>query len=89
MLRLLTCLIGIAFVFINTIDAQLDPTLCPNGPTSIPDPKWRPIPPRFEIITELVANDGVMELSQAFSQTRDAVAANAKSNSLLFVIISS
>jgi hypothetical protein len=86
MLQLVTYLIGIAFVFISTTDAQLDPTLCPAGPTTIPDPKWRPVPPRFEIITELVASDGVMELSQAFSPTRDAIMANAKSNILLFLI---
>jgi hypothetical protein len=89
MLRFLTYLIGIAFVFITTNNAQLDPELCPNGPVIIPDPMWRPVPPRFEIITELVASDGLIDLSQAFSPTRDAITANAGSNSLLFVVISS
>jgi len=71
-----TYLLGIALLFIHA-NAQLDPEICPGGPTTIPDPNWRPVPPRFEIIGELVAADGVMEVSQAFAPNRDAIALNA------------
>jgi hypothetical protein len=53
--------------------------LCPDGPSApILDPKWRIVPSRFEIITELVSDTEAMELSQAFSTQRDAVVTSSK-----------
>ncbi|CAM2718156.1 unnamed protein product [Rotaria socialis] len=67
-------LLAIACIFISTTHGQFDYGLCPDGPTSnTQDPKWRPVPPRFEIVTELVSESEVWELSQAFSTTRDAI----------------
>jgi len=75
MLRLPTCLLTVGLVLVSIINAQVDLGLCPDGPTTpIPDPKWRTIPHRFEIVTEYVANNEIMELSQAFSPQRDAIA---------------
>ncbi|CAF0775953.1 unnamed protein product [Adineta steineri] len=79
MFRLLTYLVSVAFIFIQLTHAQqVDPQLCPDGPTPpFPDPKWHHIPPRFEIMTELVAERNILELSQAFSTSRDAIATNS------------
>ncbi|UJR15782.1 hypothetical protein I4U23_002715 [Adineta vaga] len=70
---------------ITSIHAQVDPQLCPDGPSApIPDPKWRPIPSRFEIITELVSDIETIELSQAFSTQRDALATNSRYGPIQF-----
>ena len=75
----LLCQTILSFTLITLINAQVDPQLCPNGASApIPDPKWRPIPSRFEIVTELVSDTEVMELSQAFSTQRDAIATNSR-----------
>jgi hypothetical protein len=39
-----------------------------------PDPRWRQVPSRFEVMTELSSANAIAELSQAFSPTRDSVA---------------
>ncbi|CAF0850504.1 unnamed protein product [Adineta ricciae] len=78
MFRLPTYLLGILLIFVCTNYAQVDPGLCPEGATSpVPDPKWRTIPPRFEIMTELISDKSITELSQAFSTTRDSIFWNA------------
>ena len=62
---------------------QLDPELCPLGPSSsIPNPRWHAVPARFELIGEV--NDGkeTIEFSQAFSLTRDAIATNSKEGTI-------
>ncbi|CAF1066270.1 unnamed protein product [Adineta ricciae] len=75
----LLCQIILSFTLIALINAQVDPQLCPNGASApIPDPKWRPVPSRFEIVTEMVSDTEVMELSQAFSTQRDAIATNSR-----------
>ena len=74
MLRLRLCLLNALLLCLHVANAQFDANFCPSGLTPpIPDPRWRAIPSRFELVTELVANDGVAELSQAFSVQRDAV----------------
>ncbi|CAF1354200.1 unnamed protein product [Rotaria sordida] len=57
---------------------------CNNGPITIPDPKWRTVPSRFEIITELISGNEMMELSQAFSVQRDAIATSSKYGPIQF-----
>ncbi|CAF1511735.1 unnamed protein product [Adineta steineri] len=67
-------------VFIPCIYTQIpvDPQLCPEGATSPTlDPYWHAIPSRFEIMTELVLNTGVIDVSQAFSSQRDAIITNS------------
>ncbi|CAF2468561.1 unnamed protein product [Rotaria sp. Silwood2] len=67
--------LAIAIVFFTTSHGEFDTILCPDGPTPFTlDSNWRPIPQRFEIMTEYVSENDVMELSQAFSTTRDAIA---------------
>jgi hypothetical protein len=76
MSRLQICLLTVAVVLISAINAQPDPSVCPGGVPSIgvPDPRWHPIPHRFEIMTELVTGGNeISEVSQAFSPKRDAV----------------
>ena len=79
MLRRQALVLTIFFLFITNLEAiQIDPELCPNGPSSpIPDPLWSPIPSRFEIFTELSTDNQIVELSQAFSQPRDSVFTNS------------
>ncbi|CAF1296429.1 unnamed protein product [Rotaria sordida] len=85
MFLLPTYLLSIVIVFITTSHGQFDQSLCPDGPSApIPDPKWRSIPQRFEIMTELVSGTDVMELSQAFSPTRDAIAASTTKGPIQF-----
>jgi hypothetical protein len=78
-------LVSIVFILISTIHAQVDPQLCPDGPTSsIQDPRWRTIPPRFEIVTELISGKDIIELSQAFSPTRDSIVFDSSAGNLVF-----
>jgi hypothetical protein len=90
MVQLLTSLVGVIFILIHANRAQFNPEWCPEGltPPGL-DPKWRPVPSRFEIIGELVAGNEVMEIGQAFSTNRDTIAKNLANSILLFVIISS
>ncbi len=90
MVQLLTSLLGVIFVLIYVSHAQFNPQWCPEGPTPPgPDPKWRTIPSRFEIITELVTVSGseVMEIAQAFSTNRDTIAKNLGNSIQSFFII--
>ncbi|CAF4364018.1 unnamed protein product, partial [Adineta steineri] len=65
----------IPFIYTQT---PVDPQLCPAGATSPTlDPYWHAIPSRFEIMTELVLNTGVVDVSQAFSSQRDAIITNS------------
>ncbi|CAF3164963.1 unnamed protein product [Rotaria socialis] len=57
---------------------------CQNGPITFPDPKWRTVPSRFEIVTELVVDNEMLELSQAFSPQRDAVATSTSRGPINF-----
>ncbi|CAF0938858.1 unnamed protein product [Rotaria sp. Silwood1] len=66
-------LLSITIVFITKCHGQFDQSLCPDGPDKTISPNWHTIPPRFEVTTELVSGNDVMELSQAFSPTRDAI----------------
>jgi hypothetical protein len=85
MFQLPAYLLGIALVFITTSNGQPDQTLCPGGALQPPpDPKWRTIPPRFEIMAELVQGNTVLEISQAFSTVRDAIAMNSKAGAIEF-----
>ncbi|CAF3555371.1 unnamed protein product [Rotaria sp. Silwood1] len=70
-------LIILSLILTSVIYGQLDPQLCPNGSIINPDPNWRSIPNRFEIMTELISGNEIMELSQAFSSVRDAVMTNS------------
>jgi len=89
MIQLLTSLVSIFFILLCGIEAQFDPEWCPEGPTPpVPDPKWSTVPSRFEILVEVVGDNGVMEIGQAFSPTRDSIAKNSGNSILLFVIIS-
>jgi len=87
MLQLSTYLVGIVFILVNTIHAQVDPSLCTDTSSSPQDPKWRTIPSRFEIISELISGNDVIELSQAFSPTRDSLAFDSAAGNLVFDII--
>jgi hypothetical protein len=79
MRRLQLCLVILSLTLLTFINAQIDMELCPDGPSApILDPKWRIVPSRFEIITELVSDTEAMELSQAFSTQRDAVVTSSK-----------
>jgi hypothetical protein len=83
-------LVCIMFLLLPLIQAQFDPAWCPDGPTPpTVDPKWTTIPTRFEILVELVSSDEVIEISQAFSTTRDSIAKNFATSILLFINISS
>jgi hypothetical protein len=90
MVQLLTSLVGVIFVLIHVNHAQVNPEWCPDGPTPpIPDPKWRTVPSRFEIMTELIIGGGseVIEIGQAFSTNRDTIAKNLGNSILLFIMI--
>ncbi|CAF0925746.1 unnamed protein product [Rotaria sordida] len=73
-----------SLILTNVIYGQVDPQLCPDGPITKPDPNWRPIPYRFEIMTELISGNEMMELSQAFSNIRDAIMINSRVGPLQF-----
>jgi hypothetical protein len=90
MRRLQLCLVILSLTLLAFINAQIDTELCPDGASApILDPKWRIVPSRFEIITELVSDTETMELSQAFSTQRDAIATLSKFGYYsCFVIIS-
>jgi len=87
MFQLSTYLVGIVFILVNTIHAQGDPPLCADTSSLPQDSKWRTIPPRFEITAELVSDNNVIELSQAFSPTRDSLAYSLTGGNLVFDII--
>lgn len=85
MFHLPAYLLCIGLVFITTSYGQLDPSVCPQGPTGPnPNSTWRSIPPRFEITCEFVANKEVGTVSQAFSTGRDAATFTAKQGNVLF-----
>ena len=66
MCRVYLSLIIIDLMLMTAIMAQLE--LCPDGIyPAVVDLKWRTIPSRSEIMTELVTRNEVMELSQTFS----------------------
>lgn len=69
----LTILLALTIVLLTAIDAQISPKICPFGEITGIDPRWKPLPSRFELITELVEGDVVAEISQAFSPYRDAI----------------
>lgn len=75
----MTTLILLFSALISSINAfQLDPDLCPDGPSSsISDQRWRPIPGRFEIITECTSENTIFEVSQSFTQNRDSITLNS------------
>ncbi|CAF1123846.1 unnamed protein product [Rotaria sordida] len=77
-------LIILSLILTNVIYGQVDPQLCPSGPITNSDPNWRPIPNRFEIMTELISGNEMMELSQAFSNNRDAIMINSRVGPLQF-----
>ncbi|CAF3483434.1 unnamed protein product [Rotaria sp. Silwood1] len=81
-LRIFLIILGLTLT--SVIYGQWDPQLCPDGPTPIPDPKWRRIPYLFEIMTELISGNELMELSQAFSTVRDAVMLNSRNGPVQF-----
>ena len=83
MLQRSTCYITIITLLLGTIGGQLT-EICPFGPSSsIRDPRWQPVPQRFEIITELSSGNVLTELSQAFSSTRDSVSFNYKGSKFI------
>lgn len=89
MVQFLTSLIGIIFVLIHVNYGQFNPEWCPDGPTPPgTDPRWRIVPSRFEIITELVIGLEITEIAQAFSTYRDTIAKNF-ATSILFIDIKS
>ena len=59
---------------IRPYNAQIDQTLCPQGPITSKDPKWPDIPDRFEVSIELVSTEEATELVQTFSNQRDTIA---------------
>lgn len=65
--------IFLSVLLVNLVNGQGPQENCRNGMITIPDPQWRPIPSRFEIMTELISGNEMLELSQAFSLTRDAI----------------
>ncbi|CAF3878436.1 unnamed protein product [Rotaria sp. Silwood1] len=77
-------LILISLALVSIICGQENLQWCNNGPTTSPDPKWRKVPSRFEIMTELVSGNETMELSQAFSMQRDAIVTNSRYGSIQF-----
>jgi hypothetical protein len=79
------CLITIVLLLVNAINGQIDFEICPRGATAPGhDPKWSTIPHRFEIMTELITGNDVVEFSQAFSALRDAISINYKNGNILF-----
>ena len=85
MQELQTFLIIIGLTLINCIYGQFQPNLCAYPLNFNLDPRWRQIPSRFEIMTELVEVDGIAEVSQAFSPVRDSIAFNARGGEYLFL----
>lgn len=86
MLHLPTYLLCIFLVLITKSYGQLDPTLCPDGPTiTNRSAMWGDIPNRFEIVIEHIdpAGKQVGEISQAFSEGRDATFFNTANRKLL------
>ena len=63
-------------LFISVYGQGIDRDLCPQGATPTPPhPLWRLSTQRFEIITEMTDGTEALEISQAFSPTRDSIAA--------------
>ena len=78
MIRLLISFVGIIFVLLPIIEAQFDPEWCADSPPPVDiDPNWRVVPDRFELLAELVQDKEAMEITQAFSSTRDSIVKNS------------
>lgn len=58
---------------LRSCNAQIDQTLCPQGPITSKDPKWPDISDRFEVSIELVSTEEATELVQTFSNQRDTI----------------
>ena len=74
MQRVAQLLLVVAIALVSVLDAQIDPSLCPDGPITFIDPSWPVVPPQFEITAELVEKNDVAEISQAFFSQRDSIA---------------
>jgi hypothetical protein len=89
MIRLLISFIGIFLVGLPLNQAQFDPEWCADSPPPVDiDPNWRTVPDRFEMLAELVQDKEAMEITQAFSSTRDSIVKNSARGILLFINIS-
>ena len=86
MIQLRISFVGILLLLLPLNQAQFDPEWCEDSPPPEDiDPNWRTIPDRFEILAELVQDKEAMEITQAFSRTRDSIAKNSGRGSCLFI----
>lgn len=70
MFRLFACILSICISLFPYSQSQE----CPGGVTPPgADPKWSTIPNRFELMAELITDNEIMEIGQAFSSTRDSI----------------
>jgi hypothetical protein len=89
MKRLLISFVGIILVLLPLNEAQFDPEWCVDSPPPVDiDPNWRVVPDRFEILAELFQDKEALEITQAFSSTRDSIVKNSARGILLLIIIS-
>ncbi|CAF1064381.1 unnamed protein product, partial [Didymodactylos carnosus] len=71
-MHFLLCISLLFFKFLN--GQPINQNICPAGLISKPDDeRWPLIPQKFEIMGELVLNDGALEITQIFSYNRDTV----------------
>lgn len=80
-------LVIIVFSLTTIIYGQTFSDICRNGPTSSTDPRWQKVPNRFEIITEAISGNELLELSQAFALDRDAIALTTSRGSYLYFLL--
>jgi len=90
MIQRLTFFIGILLVLLTLNQAQNDSDWCADSPSPPDvDPNWRVVPNRFEMLAELVQDKEAMEITQAFSTTRDSIVKNSARGIRFFFIITS
>lgn len=76
--------VAILLTLTSTIYGQGDLQLCPGGLITTVDPKWVPIPPRFEAVTEMISENQLLEISQAFSLQRDSIMMSSREGPFSF-----
>ena len=67
---------------LRLFNAQIDPTLCPEGPITSKDPIWPNIPERFAVSSELVSTEESVDFVQTFSTQRDTMSVTVNKGQL-------
>jgi len=81
MIGLFKFVVAILFLQSSLSQAQSIGEWCADSPPpSGIDPEWRTIPDDFEMLAEVVHNNEVMEITQAFSPNRDSIVKNSASS---------